>query len=140
LQGVLVAPVSRASIVLGTVLGGALVATIQGAIFLLLMPLAHLHASLIGMIGALIVLFIIAIGLTAMGFIFAWRMDSVAGFHGVMNLLLMPMWVLSGAFFPPSGAHPWLALIVRLNPLSYSLDAVRGLLSGGRMATPAVLE
>src|SRR5207237_835112 len=139
LQGVLVAPVARSSIVLGEVLGGALIATIQGGLFLLLAPLARLPVSLAGALGALVVLFVIGFGLTAMGFIFAWRMDSVAGFHGIMNLLLMPMWVLSGAFFPPSGAHRWLQWAVRLDPLTYSLDAVRGLLNPGSESAATIV-
>ena len=72
----------------------------------------------------------IFIALTAIGFAFAWKVDSVQGFHAVMNLLLMPMWLLSGAFFPPSGAPGWLAAVMRANPLTYGVAALRWALYG----------
>jgi ABC-2 type transport system permease protein len=125
LQGVLAAPVSRGAIVLGKVLGGTILSLGQGALFLLLAPLAGIPLTPAGVLGALAVLFILAFALTGLGFVIAWRMDSVSGFHGVMNLLLLPMWMLSGAVFPLSGAHRWLGWLVRANPLSYGVSSLR---------------
>ena len=65
-----------------------------------------------------------AFGLTGLGFILAWRMDSTQGFHAIMNLFLMPLWLLSGALFPLDGAPHWLRMIMRLNPLTYGVSAL----------------
>jgi ABC-type polysaccharide/polyol phosphate export permease len=55
----------------------------------------------------------------------AWKMESTQGFHAVMNLLLIPMWLLSGAFFPAAGASPWMGFLMRFNPLTYGMASVR---------------
>ncbi len=125
LLSVLVAPVSRAAVVLGKVLGGATLALFQGLIFLALAPVAGLRIGLGQALEAAGVLLLSSLALTALGFYFAWRLDSSQGFHGVMNLLLMPMWMLSGALFPVSGAHNWVGWVMRLNPLTYGLAALR---------------
>ncbi|HWN42787.1 MAG TPA: ABC transporter permease, partial [Thermoanaerobaculia bacterium] len=130
LQGVLVAPVPRASIAAGKVLGGATLAWLQSVIFLALAPLAGIRLTLSSVLAAAGVLAVLGIALTAVGFAFAWKVDSVQGFHAVMNLLLMPMWLLSGAFFPPSGAPGWLAAVMRANPLTYGVAALRWALYG----------
>ena len=61
-----------------------------------------------------------------LGVAFAWRSETTAGFHAVMNLVFLPMWLLSGAFFPPDGAAGWLALLMRVNPLTWCTQAIRG--------------
>ncbi len=126
LQGVLVAPVPRIAIVLGKVLGGTAIGLIQGLLLLLLAPLAGLSLGLAQFAHAALVIAVTGMGLSALGFFFAWRMDSVQGFHAVMNLLLMPMWLLSGAFFPASGAAPWLRAVMAVHPLAYGTTALRG--------------
>jgi ABC-2 type transport system permease protein len=133
LQGVLVAPVSRPAIVLGKVLGGTSIALIQGALFLLLAPLVGIRPGAAGWAAALGVMALVAFGLTAMGVLLAWRFDSVQGFHSVMNLLLMPMWLLSGAVFPPDKAVPWVRAVMVGNPLTYGVDALRRVLTGSGM-------
>ena len=125
LQSVLVAPVSRASIVLGKVLGGATLAFIQGSLFLCVFPWLGITLSLSQILLVLIILFINSIAMTTLGFIFAWRMQSTQGFHAIMNLLLMPLWLLSGALFPAEDSPAWLAFAMRCNPLSYGLAALR---------------
>jgi ABC-2 type transport system permease protein len=130
LQGVLVAPVPRASIAAGKVLGGATIAWLQSVVFLALAPLSGIRLTLSSALTAAGVLAVLGIALTAVGFAFAWKVDSVQGFHAVMNLLLVPMWLLSGAFFPPSGAPGWLAAVMRANPLTYGVAALRWALYG----------
>jgi ABC-2 type transport system permease protein len=130
LQGVLAAPVPRISIVLGKVLGGGVLGFGQGVLLLLLGPLAGVDLSVATFLGACGVLLLTAIGLSALGFLFAWRMDSVQSFHAVMNLLMFPMWLMSGAFFPAAGASVWVQWIMRLNPLAYGLAALRAILQG----------
>ncbi len=125
LQSVLVAPVPPASIVLGKVLGGATIALLQGVVFLCLAPALGVTLAPLRALAVVLVLFLVAAGLTALGFAFAWRTDSIQGFHAVMNLCLMPMWFLSGAVFPSSGAPVWLRVPMALDPLTYGVAAVR---------------
>ena len=125
LQGVLVAPVSRGTIVLGKVLGGTLLAVLQGALFLLVAPLAGVPLGAVTFLGAVGVLGLVGFGLTGLGFVIAWRMDSTQEFHAIMSVFLMPMWLLSGAFFPSEGLGPVLAWILRINPLTYGVTALR---------------
>lgn len=128
LQSVLVAPVGTPSLVLGKVLGAASLAWLQGALFLALAPFAGLAPSLGSVVAGLGVIALLALALTGLGFAMAWQVDSTQGFHGVMNLLLMPMWILSGAFFPLAGAPVWLVAVMRANPLTYGLAALRRVL------------
>ena len=129
LQGVLVAPVPRSAIVLGKLLAGSTLAVLQGAVFLLLAPVAHarLDASAVPLLLAILAL--LAFALTGLGFLLAWAIDSVQGFHAIMNLLLIPMWLLSGAVFPASGAAAWIRAIMTINPLTYGVSALRIVLS-----------
>jgi ABC-2 type transport system permease protein len=130
LQGVLVAPVPRSAIVAGKVLGGATLAWLQGVVFLALAPATGIRLTAFSALEAAGVLAMLAFSLTALGFAFAWKVDSTQGFHAVMNVVLMPMWLLSGSFFPLSGAPFWLAALMRINPLTYGVAALRGTLDG----------
>lgn len=125
LQGVLVAPISRAAVVVGQALGGTALATIQGAIFLVLAPLAGIRLSFTAVVVSLLVMALVAFALTNIGLIIAWRIDSTQGFHAIMNLILLPIWMLSGAFFPAEGAPAWLVWTMRINPLTYGMTALR---------------
>jgi ABC-2 type transport system permease protein len=132
LQSVLVAPVPRWSLVLGKVLGGTLIALVQGLIFLLLGLTIGLKFDLIGLAAIAAFSFLVAFALTALGFVIAWRMESTQGFHAIMSVFLMPMWLLSGAFFPADAGGPTgtavLAWVIRLNPLTYGVAGLRRLL------------
>jgi ABC-2 type transport system permease protein len=126
LQSVLVAPIPRWSMVLGKLLGGTLIALAQGLLFLALAPTLGLRFGMLSAASIIVYLFVLAFALTALGFVLAWRLDSTQGFHAVMSVLLLPMWLLSGAFFPAeSGVLGW---IVRLNPLTYGVAGVRRML------------
>ena len=100
LLSVLVAPVSRSVIVLGKVSGGATLATLQGVIFLVFAPALGIHFTLGELRMTVLVIFLVAFSLTALGFIIAWPMDSTAAFHAIINLFLIPLWLLSGSMFP----------------------------------------
>jgi len=127
LQGVLAAPVSRLSIVLGKVLGGATLAMVQAGLFLALAPTQGMSLAFPGILFVLLHLALLAVSLTALGFLIAWPLDSTQGFHAIMSIFLLPMWLLSGSFFPPQGAG-WLRWIIWLNPLTYGLAGLRRLL------------
>ncbi len=134
LQGVLVAPVPRAAIALGKILGGATLAMIHGLLFFLLMPVAGVEVTVVGVLATVGVMLLLAIALTGMGYALAWMMDSTAGYHGVMMVLFMPMLLLSGAFFPMSDAHPAMEVLMQINPLTYGLGALRHALYQGDAA------
>ncbi len=125
LQGVLVAPISRWVIVLGQALGGTTLALLQGALFLFLAPIIGVTLSPFSVFAALGVMLTLSFGLTNLGLLIAWRMDSTQGFHAIMNLILIPVWLLSGAFFPVSGVPKLLEWTMRLNPLTYGVAALR---------------
>lgn len=132
LQAVIAAPVRRTAIVLGKVMGSTTLAVLQAMLFLLLAPLSGIPLTIGSVLALAVVLTIVGVGLSALGFLIAWPMDSTQGFHAVMNLFLIPMWLLSGAFFPASGASRWLAWVMTVNPLTYGVAAVRHALYLGR--------
>jgi|SRR5947209_3979574 len=128
LLSVLVAPVPRSAIVLGKVLGGTTLATIQGLIFLALGPFLGIHLSLAQLLLVVLTVFLVSFALTALGFAIARPMDSTQAFHAIINLFLIPLWLLSGALFPLAGASGWIRVLMRVNPLTYGVDALRSLL------------
>lgn len=130
LQGVLASPASRTAIVSGKVLGSATLATLNAVAFLLLGPTIGLTWSPLGLIAAVVVIVLMGIALSGLGVVIAWALDSTQGFHMIMNLLLVPMWLLSGALFPVSGAAGWVQALMAWNPLSYGVRALRAALYG----------
>jgi ABC-2 type transport system permease protein len=139
LQGVLVAPVTPAQIVLGQALGGTTLAVMQGALFLVFAPFAGIRLGLEAIATAILVMSLVAFALTSLGLIIAWKMESTQGFHAVMNLILMPIWFLSGAVFPLSGVPSGLAWVMRANPLTYGMAALRRALYAGHGAAVSAL-
>ena len=131
LLSVLVAPVSRSAIVLGKVLGGTTLATVQGLIFLALGPFLGIHLSFTHFLLVVLTVFLVSFALTALGFAIAWPMDSTQAFHAIINLFLIPLWLLSGALFPLAGASGWIRVLMRINPLTYGVEALRSLLYPG---------
>jgi ABC-2 type transport system permease protein len=134
LQGVLVAPLHRSSVVLGQALGGTALALLQGGLFLIFAPLLHIPLTPSAVLSSLGVMFLLAFGLTNLGLTIAWRMDSTQGFHAIMNLILLPIWLLSGAFFPLTGVSAWLAWLMAINPLTYGMASFRRCLYLGHPA------
>src|SRR5688500_11636536 len=137
LQGVLLAPVPRWAMMLGKVLGGAAIAMLQGIVFLFLGWLAGalgwyfvMSTTPLAVFAAILLMFVVSIALTALGFLIAWRMDSTQGFHAIMSVFLLPMWLLSGAFFPMD-VGGWVGAIVRINPLTYGVAGLRHYLQNG---------
>jgi ABC-2 type transport system permease protein len=125
LQSVLVAPASRTAVVLGKILGGTVVAWVQGILFLILAPWVGMKINPLSGTFLVSLVFLISFGLTALGLALAWRMHSTQGFHALMNLVLIPLWLLSGAFFPATGAPRLLEWAIRLNPVSYAVSSLR---------------
>lgn len=118
LQAVLVSPAPLWAIAVSKLVPAAALATLQGLV--VLAAVFVLDGGGVGAAGfalACVALLCGAVGVLAVGLALAWRIDSVAGFHGVMNVVLLPGWVLSGALFPADGASGWLAGVMRFNPL-----------------------
>jgi len=132
LQSVLVAPVGRTAMVLGKILGSTTLAIAQAGLFLLAAPLAGIPLTIGSALCTMSVLILLGVGLSGLGFIIAWSLDSTQGFHAIMNLFLIPMWLLSGAFFPASGASRWLTWVMTVNPLTYAVSALRHTLYWGQ--------
>ena len=129
LQAVLVAPVGRSTIVLGKIAGSTTLALIQGVIFMILAPLV-VGAEISAIPLTILLLALVSFGLTGLGYVMAWSLNSTQGFHAIMNLFLIPMWLLSGAVFPASGAPGWLQWVMAANPLTYGVGLVRWSLYG----------
>jgi len=126
LLSMLVSPASRTSMVLGKILGASTLAWIQGLIFLAFAPLAGISIGLADLLALIGAVFLVSFTLTGLGFVIAWRMNSTQGFHAIMNLLLVPMWMVSGSLFPMATAHGWIKAIMWVNPLTYSISLLNG--------------
>jgi ABC-2 type transport system permease protein len=125
LREMLVAPVSRSSIVIGKCLGGGIVATGQGVIILALAGLVDVPYSPGLMLTLLGEMFLASFTITAFGVSLAARMKNIQSFFGVMQMVIMPMIFLSGAIFPLGGLPGWLAFLTKINPLTYAVDPMR---------------
>jgi ABC-2 type transport system permease protein len=138
LQGALVAPLSPAAIPLGKFLGGTTLAVLQAALFCVLAPLAGLPIGWHQATLLLPALVFVGFAMTGMGFLVAWPMDSTQGFHAIMNIFLMPLWMMSGALFPMPAGTGWLYWAGALNPVSYGVTAIRSSFAAtSGMALPA---
>ena len=132
LQAVLAAPGSRASVVVGKCLGAASVALVQGSLFVLLAPVAGFAFSQVDWPLLIAALTLSCFALCSLGFAVAWWLDSTAGYHVVMSLILLPAWIMSGSMFP-APATGWIGWVERLNPMSYAVSAVRRAVYGGEL-------
>ena len=139
LQSVLVSPAWRSSIAAGKVLGASFLAFLQAAIFIFIAPLVGVSLTIGSFLQTLGVLCLVAVGMSGLGFVTAYRTSSIQGFHSIMNLLLFPMWLLSGALFPMAGASTWIKIIMLANPLTYGVAALRHTLASGSTAADASL-
>lgn len=134
LQSVLVAPIPRWSMVVGKLLGGTAIACIEGFLFLLLSYTTGITPGPLALVASAFFMFLVAFALSGLGFVFAWRTDSTQGFHAVMSVVLFPMWLMSGSFFPAeSGVLGWIATF---NPLTYGVAGLRQLLYLGQADPP----
>jgi len=127
LKEIMVAPMSRISIVFGKTLSGSIIATIQGVIVLAFFPLVGLHLSVIQVILIIPGMFIIALSITSLGIMIASRMTSFEGFGTINNFLVMPLFFLSGAMYPTDSVPSWLKPMIYINPVSYAVNLLRGI-------------
>lgn len=145
LQGVLVSPVPRSVIVFGKLLGGTVLAVSQAVLFLIfgfclhwfgLAPEIQLNLTVLDWCLVLSFMCLLGVTLTGLGYVIAWPMSSTQGFHAIMSVFLLPMWLLSGAIFPV-GTSGWLSWVMWVNPLTYGVAGLRRLMYAGSISPEA---
>ena len=127
LREMMVAPVRRSSIVIGKALGGATVAGFQGAFMICLAGLVHVPYDPLLILGVFVIQLLLAFSITAFGLMVAVRIKQMQSFMGVMQMIVMPMFFISGALFPVNGLPTWLSILNRFDPLTYAVDPMRRL-------------
>jgi ABC-2 type transport system permease protein len=125
LREMMVAPVRRSSIVIGKCLGGATVASFQGVIVIFLAGLVDVPYDPLLILGVFALQLLLAFAITAFGVMIAVRIKQMQSFMGVMQMVVMPMFFISGALFPAQGLPGWLTVLNRLDPLTYAVDPMR---------------
>lgn len=138
LKEILVAPIPRASIVLGKTLSGSTIAFLEGLMVLLFAPLIKINIPLAHLFLLLPVMFFISFVCTSLGIVIAARMTSFEGFGVISNFVIMPMFFLSGAMFPVENLPRWVNFIARINPLTYGVDLLRWITINMRSFNPTV--
>ncbi len=138
LREMLVAPARRSAIIIGKAAGGATVATLQGVIMLALAGFVHVPYAPTLLAVLVLEMALAAFMLTAFGLMLASRIQQVESFQVVIQFFVLPMFFLSGAVFPLSGLPGWLAVLARIDPLSYAVDPMRRIVFAHTSAPPAV--
>jgi ABC-2 type transport system permease protein len=134
LRELLVAPVSRAAVVLGKALGGSTIAMVQGALLLILAPILRVSLNPLILLELLALMFLVAFAISSMGILVASRLKTMESFQMIINFFVMPMFFLSGAFFPLRQLPRWMAVVTRLDPVAYGVDPMRRVLLGSELA------
>jgi daunorubicin resistance ABC transporter membrane protein len=140
LREMLVAPVSRAALVIGKCLGGATVATFQGIVFLILAGFAHVPYNPVLMLTLIGELLLLSFTLTAFGVMMAARIKQIQAFMALTQMLVMPLFFLSGALYPLSGLPAWLSVLTRFDPLTYIVDPMRQAVFSHLNLNPAAMH
>lgn len=125
LQTVMVSPNAHLTIVFGKILGATSLSVAQSVLLLPFASLAGIPMNISIALQLLVVFFITSFFMCSLSFLFAWVLNSSQGFHAIMNIVLFPMWILSGAMFPMKSSAEWIQWVMKLNPLTYAVDAVR---------------
>ena len=128
LREMLVAPVTRGSLVLGKAVGGGSVSVAQGLILIVFAPVVGVTLTPFRVLGLVIALLLLAFALTSLGIVLSSRINRMESFQMVMALVMQPMIFLSGAVFPLTSLPAWLAVLTRLNPATYGVDLCRRVL------------
>jgi ABC-2 type transport system permease protein len=131
IKELLIAPVSRVSLVLGKLMGGMITSLLRAILITILFcVILELHVGILDFLGVLLVISLIAIGFGGFAIAIATKMESLEGFGLIVELVVMPIFFLSGAFFPITRLPGWLSTVVLLNPLTYGVDGLRLLMLG----------
>lgn len=125
LKEVLVAPISRVTIVLGKTFSGTVVTVVQGCLTVLFAPIVGVHINAVSLVALLGVIVLLSLGITAMGVVVATRIQTFEGFGAISNFVVLPLYFLSGGLFPIQRLPSWMAVLVHLNPVTYGVDLMR---------------
>src|SRR3989338_2758749 len=128
LREMLVAPISRTTIVMGKLLSGAALSVLQGMVLLLISPLLGMKITFAGFLAMVILIALLSLAITAMGLFIASFLTSLEGFNVIMNFIVLPMFFLSGALYPMNKLPEILKYFTYVNPLSYGVDAFKHIL------------
>ena len=137
LREMMVAPVRRSSIVIGKCLGGATVASFQGVILIAMAGLVHVPYDPVLILGVFGLQLLLAFSITAFGVMVAVRIKQMQSFMGVMQMIVMPMFFISGALFSVAALPTWLTILNRIDPLTYAVDPMRKLVFSHLSISPA---
>jgi len=140
LREMLVAPVRRGSIILGKALGGATVATVQSVVILILAPVVHVRLTPVLVVVILAEVFLLSFTLTALGLVVVARIQQIQTVMGIMQMLVLPLSFLSGALYPVGDLPGWLAVLVKVNPVTYAVHPVRTAAFSRVDAPPGALD
>lgn len=140
LKEVLVAPISRTAVAVGKAFGGATIATLLGLVMLVFIPFVGVSPSATGVLVLIAVMLVFALSVTSMGILIASRIKSMEAFQLVMQLMLFPLLFLSPAMFPSGTLPTWLGVVVKFNPVSYGIDAMRQAMLGAEQSAMFGLE
>jgi ABC-2 type transport system permease protein len=137
LREMMVAPIRRSSIVIGKCLGGATVAASQGVIIIALAGVVHVPYNVVMILEIFILQLLLAFSITAFGVMIAARIKQMQSFMGVMQMIVTPMFFISGALFPAAGLPGWLTVLNRIDPLTYAVDPMRRIVFNHLHISPA---
>lgn len=140
MKEILVSPISRVSIAVGKMLGAATVATVQGLLLFLLIPLLGLTYDFVSLIQVIPFMFLLACALSGLGLLFASVIRSTQGFQMIVQILVMPMIFLSGALFPINNMPTWMDVIVKINPVTYGVDVMKKIMVDVDSLSPEVID
>ncbi len=135
LKEVQVAPTPRSTLVIGKCLGGASSSTVQALIILFFAPFAAVQLTPLNVLATIVATFVTALAIASMGVVIAMWITDFENFGTLQNFITLPLYMFSGAIFPTRQVPPWLHTVLLLNPLSYGVNAIRGVLLGYESAS-----
>ena len=135
LKEVQVAPTPRSTLVIGKCLGGASSSTVQALIILFFAPFASVTLTPLNVLATIAATFVTALAIAGLGIVIAMWITDFENFGTIQNFITLPLYMFSGAIFPTRQVPPWLHVILLFNPLTYGVNAIRGVLLGYDIAS-----
>lgn len=140
MKEILVSPISRVSIAVGKILGGSTIAMIQGLLMFVFVPFIGIKISFVSVLELIPVMFLVAFAISSIGMLIASLLKTAQGFQMIVQILIFPMLFLSGALFPLNGMPGWMNVLVKINPLTYSVDMFKKIIFDVDQMAPQLKE